>query len=96
MNDVVLLALLLAIQAAGGGIQIDSGQALIAVSGVVSAMASGIALLYRNQIADLRAEGRRKDELIDRLLNQLGTLADVQDKGLDVVERSRERGRLGR
>ena len=87
----------LVMQAAGGsgGINVDTGQALIAVSGIISAMASALAVIYRNQIADLRAEGRRKDELIDRLIEKVDTLADVQDRGLDVVERSRrERGGL--
>jgi hypothetical protein len=51
-----------------------------------------IGILYRGQVKALETESRRKDELIDELVKQIGRTADVQDRTVSVVEQ-RERGR---
>lgn len=59
---------------------------------VLTALTTAVGVLWRQSVA----EGRRKDELIDRLIEKIDTLAGVQDRGLDVVERQHRRGERGR
>jgi hypothetical protein len=86
------------LQATGPGIQIDPAWAITAISGVIGTLATVIAYLYRAQITDLKAqidflkdESKHKDERADRMIDQLNRVADVQDRGLSLVEAERRR-----
>jgi hypothetical protein len=83
------------LQATAPGIQIDPAWAITAISGVIGTLATVIAYLYRAQITDLKAqidflkdESKHKD---DRMIDQLNRVADVQDRGLSLVEAERRR-----
>lgn len=58
----------------------------------LGSLSTVIGILYRGQVKALETESRRKDELIDELVKQIGRTADVQDRTVSVVEQ-RERGR---
>ena len=45
----------------------------------------------KSAIDFLREEGKRKDERAERLIEQLNRVADVQDKGLSMIEAERRR-----
>lgn len=55
---------------------------------MITALVSAVVALWRLSVA----EGKRKDQLIDELIVQIGRTADVQDRTVSVVEQ-RERGR---
>lgn len=67
------------------GIRIDSGVALGIAGTVLSALTAALAALWRQSVT----EGKRKDELIDRLLDQINRTADVQDRTVSLQEKER-------
>jgi membrane protein implicated in regulation of membrane protease activity len=59
---------------------------LVALAGtMLSALTTAIAVLWRQSVA----ESRRKDELIDRLLEQVGRTAEATDRAVSHAERDR-------
>lgn len=70
-----------------GGSVIDLPWLLASGSAIVAALSSAVVAVYRGRIADLQASNARKDALIDRLLAQLGPLADVADRSVGLAER---------
>lgn len=58
-------------------------------SGIVTSLVTAVGITYRGQIKALESESRRKDELIDKLVRQIGRTADVQDRTVSLVERQR-------
>lgn len=90
--------LILLFQAVPPGIQIDPAWAIATIMSLFGTLGTVIAYLYRAQIADLKAqieflkdEGKHKDERAERLSDQLNRIADVQDRGLSLVEAERRR-----
>lgn len=83
---------------ASGGIQIDPAWAIATVTSLLGIAGSVIALLYRAQVAALqdqinylKDESKTKDERTQRMIDQLNRVADVQDRGLTIVEAERRR-----
>lgn len=91
---------LLLFQAVPGGIQIDPAWLITIVVSIVGSLSTVIAFLYRGQVEAMQAqidflkeEGKRKDERAEKLIDQLNRVADVQDRGLSLVEAERGRRR---
>lgn len=89
--------LYLLIQAgAPAGVTLDLPWLIAGVSTIIGSLAATVGVVYRGQIAALKAtndllqaEGKRKDELINELIVQLGRTTDVQERTVGVVERAR-------
>jgi hypothetical protein len=73
----------LLLQAVGDGIRIDSGVALGIAGTVLTALTGALGVLWRQSVT----EGKRKDELIDRLLNQVDRNTNVADRTVSLVEK---------
>jgi hypothetical protein len=67
---------------------VDAGTIVPLLLGTISSLTVAIGVLWRQSVA----ESRRKDELIDRLLKQLGRTTDATERVVSVAERRRERG----
>lgn len=83
---------------ATGGIQIDPAWLITTIVTLIGSLASVIAFLYRgqvgalrDQIEDLKAERQEDRHELRRLLDQVDRVADVQDRGLSIVEAERRR-----
>ena len=83
---------------ASGGLEIETAWLISAIMALLGTLSAVIAVLYRGQVAALQSqidflkeEGKRKDERAERLLEQLDRVADVQDRGLSLVEAERRR-----
>lgn len=71
----------LLLQVAAGGVpNIDPNWVILTLLGVIGTLASVIAFMYR-------AESKRKDELITRLLRQANRTADVTDRTVTLAEK---------
>lgn len=66
---------------------------LATISAVVAALSSAVVTVYHGRIADLQRQALRQDELIDRLLNQVGRVADAADRSVSLAEREHDYGR---
>lgn len=84
--------------AAQNGIEIDFAWVIAVIGSVIGTLGTVIGMLYRGQIAALQSqidflkeEGIRKDERAEKLIDQLDRVADVQDRGLSLVEAERRR-----
>lgn len=85
--------LFLAVQAGiDTGFRIDPAWVIAALTTAIGTLSTVVGILYRGQVKALETESRRKDELIDELILQIGRTADVQDRTVSVVEQ-RERAR---
>jgi hypothetical protein len=83
----------LALQAtADPSFRIEPAWVIAGLTTTIGTLSTVIGILYRGQVKALETESRRKDELIDELVSQIGRAADVQDRTVSVVEQ-RERGR---
>lgn len=85
---------------ASGGIQIEPSWLITTIVTLLGALASVIAFLYRgqvqalkDQIEDLKGERTKDREEMHRLIDQLDRVADVQDRGLSIVEAERASSR---
>jgi hypothetical protein len=78
--------------AADPGFRIDPSWVIAGLTTTVGTLSTVVGILYRGQVKALETESRRKDELIDELVKQIGRTADVQDRTVSVVEQ-RERRR---
>jgi hypothetical protein len=83
---------------ATGGLQVDPAWLVTTIAGLLGTLATVIAFLYRQQVNDLREtiqflkdEGKHKDERAEKIIDQLGRVADLQDRGLSLVEAERRR-----
>lgn len=84
------------------GMGIDPAWAIAGLTTIIGTLSTVIGILYRNQVKAAEAESRRaeaesrrvsdesrrKDELIDKLVRQIGRTADVQDRTVSLVERT--------
>ena len=77
----------LAIQVASDGFHIDPAWVIGALISALGAMSTVVLAMWRYFVA----EGKRKDELIDRLLRQTARTAEVTDRVVSTAE-TRERG----
>lgn len=77
----------LLLQLATDGVRIDPSWVIITLLGTIGSLATAVTVLWRQSVA----EGKRKDELIDRLVRQIGRTADVQDRTVSLVEKERTR-----
>jgi hypothetical protein len=85
--------LFLALQtAADPAFRIDPAWVIAGLTTTIGTLSTVVGILYRGQVKALETESRRKDELIDELVKQIGRTADVQDRTVSVVEQ-RERRR---
>lgn len=83
--------------AAQGEMGIDLPWIVAGLTTVIGSLATAVGITYRGQIKALENESRRKDELIDKLVRQIGRTADVQDRTVSLVEQGRsEQGRARR
>jgi hypothetical protein len=91
------LDLMMFVQAGGiaaqGGSESYLPWLIAGVTTVIGSLATAVGITYRGQIKALETESRRKDELIDELVKQIGRTADVQDRTVSVVERRERAGR---
>jgi hypothetical protein len=79
-------------------VQFDLSWVIATITTVIGSLSTVIGFLYREQnkakdayIAWLTGENKRKDNQIERLIEQLHRVADVQDRGLSIVEKERVR-----
>lgn len=77
--------------AAQEGSGIDLPWVVAGLTTIIGSLATAVGITYRGQIKALENESKRKDELIDRLVRQIGRTADVQDRAITVVEQGRAR-----
>lgn len=70
---------------AADGFRIDNGVLITILGAIGTAGLTAIAALWRQSVA----EGKRKDQLIDRLLDQVGRTTNVQDRTVSLVEEDR-------
>lgn len=77
---------------ADSNFRIDPAWVIAGLTTTIGTLSTVVGILYRGQVKALETESRRKDELIDELVKQIGRTADVQDRTVSVVEQ-RERRR---
>lgn len=77
------------------GLTIDPAWLLATVTTVVSVLAGAVATIYRGRITDLQNVITRQDEMIDRLLTQIGRAADATEKSVTLAARERAQRRSG-
>lgn len=84
--------------AANEGFKFDPAWVIAGIGLVVSTLSGTVAVLYRANIVALRErivwlEGElgKRDHREDRLIEQIGRVADVQDRSVSLVERGGRR-----
>lgn len=82
------------------GVHIDPAWVVATGTALLSMLTGTITFLYRGQIqamkdriAWLEQEGKRKDERTDRLIQQIGRVANVTERSVSLAEREHERAR---
>lgn len=76
---------LLLLQVTADGFRIEPSVLVAILSAIGTSLTVAIAALWRQSVA----EGKRKDQLIDRLLDQVGRTTNVQDRTVSLVEDDR-------
>ena len=74
-------------QMASGGLSIDPAWAIGMLMSTIGALVSALVVMWRQS----QMENKRKDELIDRLLRQVGRAADVTDRTVSLAEKRQRR-----
>lgn len=78
-----------AIAPAQDGIRIEPAWIITAVSSIITALVTALGVTYRGQVQVLTSENKRKDDLVDRLIAQIGRAADAQDRTVTLIERGK-------